>query len=62
MVQLQIDDFQGVATWAPASLHRFQPAFLRSVQDTCTTSGRVAFGSNAWDLFDEASREYDESL
>jgi hypothetical protein len=35
---------------------------LLSAMQTCAEAGRVAFGSNAWELFDKANREYGEGL
>jgi hypothetical protein len=35
---------------------------LVSAVETCAEAGRVAFGSNAWELFDKASRKYGEGL
>jgi hypothetical protein len=30
--------------------------------DTCAVAGRVEFGSDAWDVFDKANREYGEGI
>jgi hypothetical protein len=47
----------GVGIFAPVPA-----SILRSALDTCTQVGRVAFGSNAWELFDKADREYGQGL
>ena len=35
---------------------------LMSAVKTCAATGRVAFGSDAWTLFDKANRQYGEGL
>ena len=47
----------GVAILAPV------PAtILRAAQETCAASGRVAFGSNAWEVFNKATLDYGHGL
>jgi hypothetical protein len=53
---MEADDM-GIGILAPV------PAtIMRSAMDTCTVEGRVAFGSDAWDVFDRANREYGEGI
>ena len=35
---------------------------LMSTEKTCTEAGRVAFGSNAWELFNKATRQFGKGL